>query len=150
MKFSLKDYKLLKTKKYIKNTNLFFVFNGINTNSKNSIEIQQALTKINFNCYKIFNKTSTKTLENSIYKNSKHVINGLIFFVKPEKDKKISKKILFNDFENLKFIFLKIKLNNKIYVFNQLKNVNIFNYKKKKLLYYQFSIVHLKYYYQLL
>jgi hypothetical protein len=146
MKFSLKNYKLLKTKKYIKNTNLFFVINGINTNSKDSTKIQQELTKINFNCYKIFNKTSTKILEDSIYKNSKYVINGLVFFVKSKKHNKIVKKTLFNNFESLKFIFLKIKLNNKIYSLNQLKNVNIFNYNKKKLLFYQFTVIHLKHY----
>jgi hypothetical protein len=149
MKFSLKNYKLLKTKKYIKNTNLFFVINGINTNSKDSTKIQQELTKINFNCYKIFNKTSTKILEDSIYKNSKYVINGLVFFVKSKKHNKIVKKTLFNNFESLKFIFLKIKLNNKIYSLNQLKNVNIFNYNKKKLLFYQFTVIHLKHYFLL-
>ena len=150
MKFSLKDYKLLKTKKYIKNTNLFFVISGININSKNSIEIQQDLTRINFKCYKIFNKTSTKILDKSIYRNSKHIIIGLIFFVEPKKQNKISKKMIFHHFGNLKFILLKVKLNNQIYLLNQFKNVNILSYIKNKLLLYQFTVLHLKHYFQLI
>ena len=147
MKFSLKDYKSLKTKTYIKNTNLFFVINGTNTNSKNYRGIQQELTKINLNCDKIFNKTSIKIFEKSIYKHSKHIINGLVFFVKSNKQNKISKKILFHNFDNLKFIPLKVKLNNKIYFLNQINNVNIFSYNKQTLLFYQVLVTHFKYYF---
>ena len=32
MKLNIKDYKILKTKKYLKDNNLFFFVNGINQN----------------------------------------------------------------------------------------------------------------------
>jgi hypothetical protein len=144
MKFALKDYKTLNTKQYIKSTNLFFVFNGIDQNSKDSIKTKQKLKNINFNCYKVFNKTSTKILKNSIYKNIAPIINGGTFFLKPAVKKALSKKILFNNFENLMFIFLASKINNKIYFSHQLKNVNILNYYKNNLLLYQFLISNLK------
>jgi hypothetical protein len=69
MKFTTKEYKITKTKSYIQTSNLFFFFNGINRNSNDWIIIEQKLKNINFEYYKIFNKTSKKTLENSIYKN---------------------------------------------------------------------------------
>jgi hypothetical protein len=144
MKFALKDYKTLNTKQYIKSTNLFFVFNGIDQNSKDSIKTKQKLKNINFNCYKVFNKTSTKILKNSIYKNVAPIINGGTFFIKPTVKKALSKKNLFNNFENLMFIFLASKINNKIYFSHQLKNVNILNYYKNNLLLYQFLISNLK------
>lgn len=144
MKLTLKNYKTFNTKQYIKSTNLFFFFNGINQNSKDSIETKQKLKNINFNCYKIFNKTSTKIFKDSIYKNVTPLINGETFFVKSTVKKPLSKKVLFDNFENLMFIFLASKINNKIYFSNQLKNVNILNYYKSNLLLCQFLISNLK------
>ena len=147
MKFTLKNYKTIKTKKYIKTTNIYFFFNGIKQNSSNRIQIEQELKNINFSCYKIFNKTSIKILENSVFKNAKPIINGTIFFIKPKSNKPISKKILLNNFENLMFVFLAAKINKKIYLLNQIKNIHIINYYKNKLLLYQFIITHLKSYF---
>ena len=146
MKFTLKDYKIFKTKKYIKTTCFFFFFNGIMLNSNDWIKTKQKLKKINFNCYKIFNKTSTKIVKNSIYKNTTPMINGITFFVKVENNQQISKKILLHDFENLLFVFLSTKLNNKIYFLNQVKKINIFIYYKNKLLLSQFLMTCLKSY----
>nr|UDP55442.1 hypothetical protein orf147 [Schizostauron trachyderma] len=147
MKLTLKNSKISTTKKYIKNTNLFFFINGINTNSSDSIKTQQKLLKNNLKFYKIFNKTSTKILKNSIYKTQKPVISGVTFFVKFKSNKKISKKNILNNFENLMFIFLKLKLNNSFYLLNQFNNINVFSYKKKKLLLYQFMATNIKHYF---
>ena len=147
MKLTLKNSKISTTKKYIKNTNLFFFINGINTNSNDSIKTQQKLSKNNLKCYKIFNKTSTKILKNSIYKTQKPVISGVTFLVQFKSNKKISKKNILNNFENLMFVFLKLKLNSNFYILNQFNNVNVFSYKKKKLLLYQFMTTNLKNYF---
>lgn len=144
MKLTLKDYKTLNTKQYIKSTNLYFFFNGIDQNSKDFIKIKQKLKNINFNCYKIFNKTSTKIFKDSIYKNVTPLVNGEIFFVKYTVKKPLSKKNLFNNFENLMFIFLASKINNKIYFSHQFKNINVLNYYKNNLLLNQFLISNLK------
>ena len=144
MKLTLKDYKTFNTKQYIKSTNLFFFFNSINQNSKDSIETKQKLKNINFNYYKIFNKTSTRILKGSIFKNVIPLINGETYFVKYTVKKPLSKRILFKNFENLMFIFLASKINNKFYFSNQLQNVNILNYYKSNLLLCQFLISNLK------
>jgi hypothetical protein len=144
MKFTSKNYKIIKTKSYLKTNNLFFIFSGINQNSSNWIKTEQELKKINFNYYKIFNKTSTKIFKNSIYKNIAHTINSITFFIKPTLNNKlIKKKVLFN-MET--FFFLAFKMNNKIYSSNQLKHVNSLNYYENKLLLYQFGITHIKSY----
>ena len=132
MKLKLKDYKALKTKKYLKTNNIYIYFNGINQNSTCWIKTKQEFKNMNFDYYQIFNKTSIKILKNSIYKNNKSIINGVTFLVKPQNNKPISKKIIFRNIENLMFVFLAIKLNNKIYIFNQFKKVSTLNYYKKQ------------------
>jgi len=142
MKFTFKEYKTLKTKKYLKDNKLFFFFNGINQNSRNWIKTEQGLKNINFNYYKIFNKTSTKIFENSIFQNSKPIISGITFFIKPsENNSLVSKKNLLNlDM----FIFLGLKMNNKIYSPNQIKQIYSLNYYDSKLLLYQFTLTTIK------
>ena len=149
MKLKLKDYKALKTKKYIKTNNIYIYFNGINQNSTSWIKTKQEFKNMNFDYYQIFNKTAIKILENSIYKNNKPVINGVTFLVKPINlnNKPIYKKIIFRNIENLMFVFLAIKLNNKIYILSQFKKVTTLNYYKNKLLLYQFGITYLKSYF---
>ena len=146
MKLKLKDYKTLKTKKYLKTNNIYIYVNGINKNSISFIKTKQEFKNMNFDYYQIFNKTSIKILENSIYKNNKTIINGVTFLIKPINNKLISKKVIFHNIKNLMFVFLTIKLNNKIYILNQFKKVSTLNYYKNKLLLYQFGITYLKSY----
>lgn len=142
VKFTSKDYKIKKTQNYLKTTNLFFIFNGINQNSINWIKTEQELKKINFNYYKIFNKTSTKIFKNSIYKNITPTINSITFFIKPILKNNIIKKKMFFNMET--FFFLALKMNNKIYSSNQVKYINSLNYYENKLLLYQFGVTHIK------
>lgn len=149
MEFSSKDYKTLKTKQYIKTTKLFFFFTGIDRNSNNWILIEQNLTNLKFNYYKIFNKTATQTLQNSIYNSIKPVINGATFLMKPTSNLELlSKQTLINNLEPLLFIMLAIKLNNKIYPTKKLKNLNSLEYYENKLLFYQFGLANLKAYFK--
>jgi hypothetical protein len=145
MQFSSKDYKILKTKNYLKENNLFFFFNSIHRNSNDGIIIEQNLKKFNLNYYKIFNKTSKTTINNSIYKNSNELINSMTIFIKPISNSiELKKSNLLSCFEPLLFNMLAIKLNNKIYSTSQLKELNTLNYKDAKLLLFQFSLTNLK------
>ena len=130
MKFTSKDYKTIKTKNYLKTNNLFFFFSGINQNSSNWIKTEQGLKTTNFNYYKVFNKTSTKTFKNSIYKNIEPAINSITFFIKPTLNSVLlSKKMLVN-LET--FVFLAVKINNKIYSLEQVKYANSLDYYDNK------------------
>jgi hypothetical protein len=143
MEFTSKNYKIIKTKNYIKKNNLFFFFGGVNRNSNDWILVEQDLKNIHFNYYKIFNRTTKKTLSNSIYKIIKPAINGITFLIKP-KTKQMSKQVLMASFEPLLFNMLAIKLNNKIYQITQLKNNYSLIYKDNKILTFQFGVTNLK------
>ena len=142
MEFTSKEYKTFKIKNYLKNDKNFFFFNGINQNYSNWVKTEQSLKNINLSYYKILNKTSNKTFQNSIYKNMRFSINSVTFFIKPIiLNPLLSKKILFNlDI----FVFLAFKLNNKIYSSTQVKYTNSFNYCENKLLLFQFNLINIK------
>ena len=145
MKFTAKNYKINKAKNYIKTSNILFFFNGVNKNSNDWIHTEQNLKKINFQYYKVFNKTTKKTFSDSIYNKANNTINGITYFIKPETTtKNLLKNTIVKDLKLLLFILLAVKLNNKLYSANQLNKNNSFNYVDNKLLKYQFGIVHLK------
>lgn len=112
----------------------FFLLNSL---------VEQGLKNINFNYYKIFNRTTKKTLQNSIYKIIKPTVNSITFMIKP-RIKKLFKQILITSFEPLLFNMLAIKINNKIYQTIQLKMSCSLNYTDNKLLIFQYGVTHLK------
>lgn len=141
MKLTLKEYKILKTKNYIKNNNLFVFFNGIHQNSTNWIKTEQGLKSQHLYHYKIFNKTSKIIFKKSIYKNTESLINSLTFFIAPNKKLTISKKLLLN----LDLLTpLAFKVNQNIYSLNQIKYNNSLIYSNNKLLFYQFNVTNIK------
>jgi len=144
MQLSLKDYKILKTKKYIKTNSVFFFANGTSKNSLDWLSTEQDLKTVKFNYYKLFNKTGIKTLNNSIYKNVRSIVNGLTFFIKPNSNKPLLKQTVANSLDSLLFELLLIKFNNKLYPSSVFENLYAFNYKKTKLLLYQFKLTNLK------
>lgn len=149
MEFSSKEYKTSKTKQYIKTTKLFFFFTGIDKSSNDWILIEQNLNNLKFNYYKVFNKITTQTLQNSIYNNVKPVINGITFLIKPTFESQLlSKQVLINSFEPLFFVMLALKLNNKVYSTKRLGNMSSLEYHENKLLLYQFGLTNLKFYFK--
>lgn len=144
MKLNLKDYKILKTKKYIKTSSLFFFTNGTSKNSLNWLSTEQGLKTAEFNCYKLFNKTSLKNLENSVYKKIKPIVSGLTFLIKPNLSKSLLKRTITNNFDLLLFELALIKFNNKLYSLSVLKDVYTFNYKETQVLFYKFKLSNLK------
>jgi hypothetical protein len=145
MKLTTKKYKTNKTLNYIKTNSLFLVFNGINSNASNWIKTEQELYKNNVNCHRIFNKTSEKTLTNSVFYPMKSNVNGTVFFIKPTHNIQVlSKKTLFTKLELLRLTLVAVKFNNKVNTVKQLQNLNSLDYKDNKLLFYQFSTTILK------
>lgn len=139
MKITSKTYQINNNKKYIKTNNLFFIFNGINRNSIDWLLTEQNLRKTNFKYQKIINKTVYFVTQKSVYSNLSSIIAGIIFFIKPNDNlKTLSKKIILNKFESFLFILSAVKLNNKVYSTQLIKNVSFLDYSNNKLLLFQF------------
>jgi hypothetical protein len=130
MDFNLKSYRVFKVKEYLKKSEFFFFYHSPKLRSNEWVSIEQDLKKLKLKYYKIFNGTTLKTINNSIYQNLDQVICGIVLFIK------LNYKSTTFDFntlnKNLKplFILLSLKLNNKIYSIPQLKGINSFSYKQ--------------------
>ena len=130
MDFNLKKYRVLKVKKKLKKSELIFFFNSAKINSNKWIKIEKQLKKLKLKYHQIFNNTTLKTIKNSIYINLNQLISGVLLLIKPiHKSTPIDLKLIKKNLEPL-FILLIIKLNNKIYITKQLKNLNTLSYKK--------------------
>lgn len=142
MKLNPKDYKIIKTKKYLKANKIFFFFSGANQNSQNWIKTEQEFAAKKIVYYKIFNKISNKVFKTSIYKTIKSTINSITFFLKPKmKGKSMSKSVLNI---NEPFVLLALKINVKIYSAKQIQTINSLTYKTNSLLLYKFIITNIK------
>lgn len=148
MKFSAKNFEINKTKNYIKTNNILFLTDGVNKNSNDWIYTEQTLKKINLKYRKVFNKTTKKALNGSVFQRASNNINGITFFITPGVNgkKSLLKNNIVKDLKLLLFILLAIKLNNKPYSTHQLNKSNSLNYINNKSLIYQFSVVYLKYF----
>ena len=130
MDYSLKEYQILKTKKYFKNNNFFFIYHSSKVNSKEWIQIEQKFKKLKLKCYKILNGTAYRIMNNSIYKNYTKMISGLIVFVKTDfKSTEIDIKDLEKELKSL-FVLISVKLNNNIYLTSQILKIKTFSYKQ--------------------
>lgn len=146
MELTSKSYKICKTKNYIKTSNLFFFFNGINCNSKDWLIKEQNVKMANFSYYKVFNKIVMMSIQKSVYCTIYPTLAGVVFFIKSKiSNKFLSKKIVLNKLESLLFILLAVKLNNKVYSPKLVKKINFLEYKDNNLFLFQCLITNLKF-----
>ena len=143
MQINFKNYKIKKSKHYLKKNSAYFFFKAPSKSAKSWILIDQNLKIVNLTYYKIFNKASKNIINKSIYKNINEAINGITFLIKP-KTSKISKEIVIANLEPLCFNMLAIKLNNKIYQTMQIKNSFSLNYLNTRKMAFQFGLIKLK------
>jgi len=130
MKFNLKNYKLKQIKEYVKKERFFFIYNISNLNYENQLKIDQTFYNNNLKCLKVYNTISKSLLKQSIFKNTETIINGSIGFVTFKDD-----KIVLNSLKKLlkphpTMDLLGVRLNNKVYSVNQLKNLTTLSLKK--------------------
>ena len=131
MDFNLKKYRILKVKKQLKNSELIFFFNSSKIKANQWINKEKQIKTLKLKYYQIFNKTTVKTINKSIYTNQ--IFCGIVLFIEPSyKSTKIELKIIKKNLEPL-FILLFMKLNNKIYTVSQIQNLKTFSYKQSVL-----------------
>jgi len=145
MKITTKNYKVNKTKNYIKNNKFFYLFAGNTMKSYDWIIIEQILTNINLKYYKVYNSTTIEAFNQSIFKQNKTILNSITFFIKLKNTfDLIIKKLILNRFKSFFFSLISIKINSNIYSIKQIKNTHSITYKTNKLFLYQISITNLK------
>ena len=114
MKFSIKTYKLIKIKNYLKESAMLLFYNTITP--KNSIRIMQELKRLDLNHYKLSNTMAKQILNSSIYQNYSSLISSFVMLIFPKKTINLNKLKYFNS----TVTFLGIKMNNKIYTFKNI------------------------------
>ena len=131
MKFNLKTYQENKTKQYLKDSKLVVLSTNANKKSHNWVITEQELLKLKLRYYKIYNKTTKKIIKDSIYSNFVNIIGSTFFFLKPANNNEIQIETKMFP-QKLDFTTLAIKLNKKVYAPAQLKTIQSFYYKKKR------------------
>ena len=142
MKLVNKNHKSIIVRNYIRKNSLFFFFFTNHRNINDWISIKQNLISMNLSDLGVFKNITQKILKQSIYIYSNTLSSQTLIFLK-------SNDLLLSfvtkvSFEFLSLYMLAIKLNNKIYHKNQLKQNYYFNYKVNKILIFQFKVVNLK------
>lgn len=132
MKFKIKKYKYYKIKKYFKKSSIFFIYNG--TNVKNSVKIDQQIKKLNLQYYKLYNKITNKVFFESVFKNFRYTINGLLFLIKIKNNSfgVCFQNLLLLD-KSLKLVLL--KMNNNLFNISKLNYKFLLNYRNTNLLF---------------
>lgn len=137
MDFNLKNYRVIKVKNYIKKCDFFFFFHSAKLKSTEWIHVEQNFKKLKLKQYKVFNGTTVKTINNSIYKNFTNTVCGVVLFIAPT-----FKTTLF-EFNSIKkdlksfFALFTIKLNNKFYATDQLNGIKTFSYNQNMFSFYK-------------
>ena len=142
-----KDYEMLKVKTYLKSENFTFLSDGVNRNPRKLLKVEQDLKALGYCSYKVLNRITLKTLNDSIYPNVKPLFTGLSFIIRPFwKSYKFKKNIFQKSFEPLLVFVIAIKVNNKVYSKMQIENLHSIKYNKNKLVFCQFLNTNLKNY----
>ena len=93
MDFSLKTYRRLKIKYYLKTINFFFFFHGASLNNESWIKIEQTLVSNKLKYYRVFNTLMIRTLKCSIFKNLTTLLHGPIVLINTDNVELTLKKI---------------------------------------------------------
>lgn len=129
MDFNLKDYQILKLKKYFKKNSFFLLFHSAKLSLNQWVVVEQELKKLKLNYHKPLNGTTLKIFEKSIYKNYSPIITNFVIFIDPKfKTTELDLERLIKDMKP-SFSLISLKLNNKIYSPLQLKGVKSLSYK---------------------
>ena len=141
---TIKKFKVWKIKNYIKKHKLFLFLNGSRVTYRDWLETEQLLKQFNLNFYTVNNNICINVFNNSVYKNFIQTINCTVLLAR---QKKIENILLFlkslTELKSLMIIPISLKLNHKIYILPQLKNLELFDFKhniivlRKKLIMYQ-------------
>lgn len=125
-----KKFQNWKIKNYIKNNKLLLFINSSRITYRNWLETEQLLKQFDLKFYTVKNNICINVLKNSLYKNSIQTINCTVLLSYQKSIKKISLFLKHLPNVNLLLVALTVKINNKIYIIPQFKNLELFSYMK--------------------
>ena len=135
MDFNLKTYKCSRIKRYLKEINFFFFFQGASVDSESWIKIEQGFVSHDLKYYRILNKLMINTLRSSAFKNVVVLIHGSIILLNSNNNTKLT----FKELESINPLIhlLGFRLNNKIYSKKQTKNFKKMSYLENISIFYR-------------
>jgi hypothetical protein len=136
MELTLKYYKFLKIKNCLKKDKLLLFYNSFDLNSKIWFLLEKFLKSLNLTHYKLHNKITKKVFNQSVYKKFAKFFNGPIIFAIFETLLNLLLSSFFS--QEAILIFIGIKINKSLYLFNQTKIVRFLNYKSSIISFFKF------------
>lgn len=140
MKIALKESKVKRLEKILKNNRFFIVCNNSPITTDNFLRLSQGLLKFNLYCFRINNKLFRNVLKHSIFNNYVNSISGPIMLVFKKSGCKDNKGFNFSavqsELKRFKIDILGVCLNYKIYSSSQLSKFIYFDYNKNMVLFY--------------
>jgi hypothetical protein len=128
MKFHLNQYKLKKTKFFLKKEKLVFFYNSINKNSNIWLKKEQEFKNYDINYYKLYNNLFLTIVKNSIFSFLLNLINGPIIFLSFSIYNKNNFDFLRSINVNLPLNLLCIKVKKNIYSVEQISKIRSLKY----------------------
>ena len=127
MKLTLKHYKFLKIKYYLKKDKPLLFYNSFDFHSKTWFVLEKSLKSSNLMHFKLHNKITRKVFDKSIYKKFTRLFSGLIILTTFKALSNFLFSTLFSQDNAL--TFLGIKMNKMFYLSNQIKTISCLNYR---------------------
>jgi hypothetical protein len=124
VKLTLKYYKFLKIKSYLKKDELLLFYNSFDFNSTTWFALEKLLKSFNIVDYKSHNKITKKVFKESTFKRFTEFFNSPTVIIAP----KAFDSTMFITLETV-LIFLGIKINKMFYLFNQIKVIRCLDYR---------------------
>jgi hypothetical protein len=123
------EYQFWKIKNFLKKQKILFFFNSSRIKHSNWLEAEKLSKKCDVNYHTINNNATLNLIKISVYKNIYRIVNCMLLVIQ-QKTKNLS--LFFNSVNDLKPLFepVALKLNNKIYLIEQLETLKILNFKK--------------------
>lgn len=130
MRLKLNHYKITKLKTYLKTQKFFFVFHHVNS-TKNLVKFEQTLKKLSLSYHNTTNNLIRTVLTQSIYNNLNLIVKGPCLLIKLFSIQNKTSLLLQDFIISKKLLtFFCLKINNKVYVFEQLKEIKELHYIK--------------------
>lgn len=134
---------MTKTKSYLKNNKLCFLFQNSTEKASNWLTKEQIIHRLNLKYYKVNILAAHKILFVSKHRLKGLLISGTTTFLKQKSTCSSFNRFTFNKLADM-FILIAVKVNNTIVSIDQFKNLHVFYYQIMILVLYNVFVASIK------